>query len=134
MFLVLAVTGVLMVGVRESARTNTIMVFFKLAVLALFLVLGVTAFNADNFSPFFVEGEGVGGTVTAATLIFFAYIGFDAVSTSSEEVKNRNGTCRSRSSARSASRRRSTSSSPSSPPARCRSTSSRARTRRWRPR
>ena len=76
-----------MVGVRESARTNTIMVFFKLAVLALFLVLGVTAFNADNFSPFFVEGEGFGGTVTAATLIFFAYIGFDAVSTSSEEVK-----------------------------------------------
>ena len=87
MFLVLAVSAVLMVGVRESARTNTIMVFFKLAVLALFLVLGVTAFNADNFSPFFVEGEGVGGTVTAATLIFFAYIGFDAVSTSSEEVK-----------------------------------------------
>ena len=58
------------------------MVLFKLAVLALFLALGVTAFTADNFSPFFVEGEGVGGTVTAATLIFFAYIGFDAVSTS----------------------------------------------------
>ena len=86
-FLVLAVTGVLMIGVRESARTNTIMVFFKLAVLVLFLVLGITAFTADNFSPFFVEGEGVKGTVTAATLIFFAYIGFDAVSTSSEEVK-----------------------------------------------
>jgi basic amino acid/polyamine antiporter, APA family len=87
-FLVLAVTGVLMIGVRESARTNTIMVFFKLAVLVLFLVLGVTAFTSDNFSPFFVEGEGVAGTVTAATLIFFAYIGFDAVSTSSEEVKD----------------------------------------------
>ncbi len=87
MFLVLAVSGVLMVGVRESARTNTIMVFVKLAVLTLFLVLGVTAFTADNFSPFFVEGQGVDGTVTAATLIFFAYIGFDAVSTSSEEVK-----------------------------------------------
>ena len=83
----LAVAGVLMIGVRESARTNTVMVFFKLAVLLLFLVLGVTAFKADNFSPFFVEGEGIGGTVTAATLIFFAYIGFDAVSTSSEEVK-----------------------------------------------
>jgi basic amino acid/polyamine antiporter, APA family len=86
-FLVLAVTAVLMIGVRESARTNTIMVFFKLAVLLLFLVLGVTAFNSDNFSPFFVEGEGISGTITAATLIFFAYIGFDAVSTSSEEVK-----------------------------------------------
>jgi len=56
-------------------------------VLALFLVLGITAFHSDNFSPFFVEGEGFGGTLTAATLIFFAYIGFDAVSTSSEEVK-----------------------------------------------
>jgi APA family basic amino acid/polyamine antiporter len=86
-FLVLAVAGVLMLGVRESARTNTIMVFFKLAVLALFLVLGITAFHSSNFSPFFVEGKGFGGTVTAATLIFFAYIGFDAVSTSSEEVK-----------------------------------------------
>jgi APA family basic amino acid/polyamine antiporter len=86
-FLVLAVTGVLMVGVRETARTNTIMVFVKLVILLLFLVLGVTAFTADNFSPFFVEGEGVGGMVTAASLIFFAYIGFDAVSTSSEEVK-----------------------------------------------
>jgi APA family basic amino acid/polyamine antiporter len=86
-FLVLAVAGVLMIGVRETARTNTIMVFIKLAVLLLFIVLGITAFTADNFDPFFVEGEGFGGTVTAASLIFFAYIGFDAVSTSGEEVK-----------------------------------------------
>jgi basic amino acid/polyamine antiporter, APA family len=85
--LVLAVAGVLMIGVRETARTNTIMVAIKLAVLALFIVLGVTAFTADNFDPFFVEGEGFSGTVTAASLIFFAYIGFDAVSTSGEEVK-----------------------------------------------
>jgi APA family basic amino acid/polyamine antiporter len=86
-FLVIAVAGVLILGVRESARTNTVMVFFKLAVLALFLVLGLTAFHSGNFSPFFAKGEGFNGTVTAATLIFFAYIGFDAVSTSSEEVK-----------------------------------------------
>jgi APA family basic amino acid/polyamine antiporter len=86
-FLVLAVAGVLMIGVRETARTNTIMVFIKLAVLLLFIVLGITAFTADNFDPFFVEGEGFAGTVTAASLIFFAYIGFDAVSTSGEEVK-----------------------------------------------
>src|ERR671914_2179285 len=86
-FLVLAVTAVLMVGVRETARTNTVMVFIKIVVLLLFIVLGVTAFTADNFDPFFVEGEGLGGTVTAASLIFFAYIGFDAVSTSGEEVK-----------------------------------------------
>jgi APA family basic amino acid/polyamine antiporter len=86
-FLVLAVTAVLMIGVRETARTNTIMVGIKLIVLALFIVLGITAFSGDNFSPFFVEGEGISGTVTAASLIFFAYIGFDAVSTSGEEVK-----------------------------------------------
>jgi APA family basic amino acid/polyamine antiporter len=81
------VTLVLMAGVRETARTNTIMVVIKLLVLALFIALGVTAFTSDNFSPFFVEGEGFNGTVTAASLIFFAYIGFDAVSTSGEEVK-----------------------------------------------
>ena len=86
-FLVLAVTAVLMIGVRETARTNTIMVGIKLIVLALFIALGVTAFTSDNFEPFFVEGEGFSGTVTAASLIFFAYIGFDAVSTSGEEVK-----------------------------------------------
>ena len=85
-FLVAAVTLVLMAGVRETARTNTIMVVIKLLVLALFIALGITAFNSDNFSPFFVEGEGFNGTVTAASLIFFAYIGFDAVSTSGEEV------------------------------------------------
>ena len=55
--------------------------------LTLFIVLGITAFTAENFDPFFVEGEGFAGTVTAASLIFFAYIGFDAVSTSGEEVK-----------------------------------------------
>jgi APA family basic amino acid/polyamine antiporter len=87
-FLVLAVTAVLMVGVRETARTNTIMVAIKLIVLALFIVLGITAFSSDNFEPFFVEGEGFSGTVTAASLIFFAYIGFDAVSTSGEVVKD----------------------------------------------
>ena len=87
-FLVLAVSALLMVGVRETARANTIMVGVKLLVLALFIVLGITAFTADNFDPFFVEGEGFDGTVTAASLIFFAYIGFDAVSTSGEEVKN----------------------------------------------
>jgi len=84
---VLAVSAVLMIGVRETARANTVMVGIKLLVLALFIGLGITAFNSDNFSPFFVEGEGFNGTVTAASLIFFAYIGFDAVSTSGEEVK-----------------------------------------------
>ena len=86
--LVLSVAAVLMIGVRESARANTVMVAIKLAILGLFIALGITAFASDNFSPFFVEGEGIGGTVTAASLIFFAYIGFDAVSTCGEEVRN----------------------------------------------
>jgi APA family basic amino acid/polyamine antiporter len=85
-FIVLAVTAVLCVGMRESARTNTIMVFIKLAVLALFLVLGVTAFHSGNLHPF--APKGLDGVVTAASVIFFAYIGFDAVSTSGEETKN----------------------------------------------
>ena len=85
-FIVLAVTAVLCLGMRESARTNTIMVFIKLAVLALFLALGVTAFDSGNLTPF--APEGLDGTVTAASVIFFAYIGFDAISTSGEETKN----------------------------------------------
>jgi APA family basic amino acid/polyamine antiporter len=75
----------LIVGVKESVRVNTAMVFVKIGILALFIALGATAFNAGHFSPFLTEG--VGGTVSAAALIFFAYIGFDAVATSSEESK-----------------------------------------------
>ena len=78
------------------------------------------------------RGQGFSGTVTAAALIFFAYIGFDAVSTASEEAKSPSATCRSGSSARWRSRRSSTSPSRSSPPGRCRSTSSAAPRRRWR--
>ncbi len=84
-FLVAAIAGVLILGVRESARTNTIMVLTKLVVLALFIAVGLTAFDAQNFHPFFPNG--VGGAVTAASVIFFAYIGFDAVSTSGEEAR-----------------------------------------------
>jgi APA family basic amino acid/polyamine antiporter len=90
-FLVLAVTALLCVGVRESARTNTAMVAFKLGVLALFIGLGVYALlfheggGAGGFTPF--APHGTSGIVDAAALIFFAYIGFDAVSTSGEEAE-----------------------------------------------
>jgi basic amino acid/polyamine antiporter, APA family len=83
--LVVAVTTLLIMGVKESVRVNTAMVFVTVGVLALFVGLGATAFNADHFSPFATEG--VGGTVSAAALIFVAYIGFDAVATSGEESK-----------------------------------------------
>jgi APA family basic amino acid/polyamine antiporter len=84
-FLVLAVAGVLMAGVRESARANTVMVAIKVGILVLFIVLAFTAFDSANLRPF--APEGTGGVVSAASLIFFAYIGFDAISTSGEETR-----------------------------------------------
>jgi len=72
--------------VRETARTNLIMVVLKLLVLAFFIVVAFSAaFNADNLSPF--AENGVDGIVDAAAIIFFAYIGFDAVSTGAEEAR-----------------------------------------------
>jgi basic amino acid/polyamine antiporter, APA family len=85
-FLVLAVTALLIYGVRETARTNTVMVFIKVGIVILFIVLAFTGFDAGNLSPF--APEGIGGMVTAASVIFFAYIGFDAISTSGEESNN----------------------------------------------
>ena len=84
--LVLAVAALLISGVRQSARSNTVMVITKLAVLVFFIVAAATAFNGDHFSDF--APNGFGGIETAAALIFFAYIGFDAVSTGSEETDN----------------------------------------------
>jgi APA family basic amino acid/polyamine antiporter len=85
LFLVLAATALLIVGVKQSVRANTAMVFIKIGVLAFFIALGATAFEAGHFSPFLTGG--LEGTVSAAGVIFFAYIGFDAVASSSEECK-----------------------------------------------
>jgi APA family basic amino acid/polyamine antiporter len=84
-FIVLAVAALLISGVRKSTRTNTIMVFIKCGILLLFIALAFTAFNSDNLSPFFQGG--LSGVTGAASLIFFAYIGFDAISTSGEETR-----------------------------------------------
>ncbi len=85
-FIVLAIAAVLMAGVKESARTNTIMVGVKLLILVMFVVVGITAFNGNHFNDF--SPHGFGGITDAAAVIFFAYIGFDAVSTASGESKN----------------------------------------------
>jgi APA family basic amino acid/polyamine antiporter len=84
-FIVLAITVLLMAGVRESARANAVMVVIKVAIVIMFIVLAFTGFDSGNLEPF--NPEGFGGVVTAASVIFFAYIGFDAISTSGEEVK-----------------------------------------------
>jgi APA family basic amino acid/polyamine antiporter len=84
-FIVLAITALLIVGVRESARANAVMVVIKIVIVLLFIVLAFTGFDSGNLEPF--NPEGFNGVVTAASVIFFAYIGFDAISTSGEEVK-----------------------------------------------
>jgi basic amino acid/polyamine antiporter, APA family len=83
--LVVAVMTLLLLGVRQSARTNTAMVIFKILVLAFFVVVGITAFTGDHFTPF--APSGFSGISNAAALIFFAYIGFDAVSTAGAEAR-----------------------------------------------
>lgn len=83
---VLAIAFLLVRGVRESARANLVMVVIKLAVLLFFIAVAISAFSTRNFTPF--TPSGTDGVVSAAAIIFFAYIGFDAVSTGSEEARN----------------------------------------------
>ncbi len=81
------ITTLLAIGVRESTRVNRIMVFIKLAAIGLFIVLALFHFNPKiNWHPFFPFGWL--GVASGASLIFFAYIGFDAVSTAAEEAIN----------------------------------------------
>ncbi|MCO8271418.1 amino acid permease [Actinoplanes sp. TRM 88003] len=83
---VLAITFLLIRGVTESARVNLVMVVIKLVVLLFFIVVAFANFGTGNFQSF--APEGVDGVTAAAAVIFFAYIGFDAVSTGSEEARN----------------------------------------------
>lgn len=89
----LLITWLLMIGTSESARVNAVLVAIKVAALTAFIVLTLPAIDSDNFSPFMPGGvfggwgSGV-GMVGAAATMFFAYIGFDAVSTAAEETKN----------------------------------------------
>jgi APA family basic amino acid/polyamine antiporter len=73
-------------GASESATVNAVMVVIKIAVLVMFVVIGITGWNTDNFAEF--APFGITGITGAAGIIFFAYIGLDAVSTAGEEVKN----------------------------------------------
>lgn len=73
-------------GIRESARATAAMAVLKIGVLILFCVIAFTAFKDGNLSPF--AAQGVAGITSGASLAFFSYIGFDAVTTAGEEVKN----------------------------------------------
>ncbi|MFZ5670489.1 MAG: amino acid permease [Pseudomonadota bacterium] len=90
---ILAVTGLLVLGVSESATVNNVVVAIKVGVLVAFIVMGVGFINFDNWQPFVPENEGgfkygVPGIFRAASVIFFAYVGFEAVSTAAAEAKN----------------------------------------------
>jgi APA family basic amino acid/polyamine antiporter len=83
---IVAVLTVLLVwGVRESAKFNTVMVGVKLLILVFFVVVGISYINSANYTPF--SPNGFKGISSAAAVVFFAYIGFDAVSTVAEETR-----------------------------------------------
>ncbi|MEQ1789925.1 MAG: amino acid permease [Rickettsiales bacterium] len=96
-----AVTSLLVIGVKESANVNNIIVFIKLLVVILFIAIGIFYVNPSNWFPFIpdfapanndIVGDhdrfGWSGILHGASIVFFAYIGFEAVSTASQEAKN----------------------------------------------
>jgi APA family basic amino acid/polyamine antiporter len=91
---VVAISLLLVKGIKESANFNTIIVFIKTAVVVLFILAGISYVNMDNFAPFVPTNTGTfgefgySGIITGASIIFFAYIGFDAVSTAAQETIN----------------------------------------------
>src|SRR3546814_373556 len=80
------VTWLLVIGTRESATVNAVLVVIKIAALSLFVALALPVMNMEQFTPF--APLGFSGISAAAAYIFFAYVGFDAVSTAAEETKN----------------------------------------------
>jgi basic amino acid/polyamine antiporter, APA family len=84
----LLVTWLLMIGTSESAKVNAVLVAIKVAALAMFIAATIPIMNGANFEPMTPNGWGTIGVGGAAASIFFAYVGFDAVSTAAEETKN----------------------------------------------
>jgi len=93
-FIVFLLTIILVLGVKESAKFNNVIVFIKVSVILIFLVAGVWFISTANWHPFIPENTGkfgsfgISGIFRGAAVIFFAYIGFDAVSTAAQESKN----------------------------------------------
>jgi APA family basic amino acid/polyamine antiporter len=94
MFIVALVTTILVIGIRESATVNNFIVILKVSIILLIVFYGVTRITPSNWEPFIPPNTGEWGTfgwsgvLRGAGLVFFAYIGFDAVSTAAQEAKN----------------------------------------------
>lgn len=86
LLIVALITYIVFVGIRESRSASNLMVILKLAVIFLVIVLGAFYINPDNWSPF--TPNGFGGIMKGVSAVFFAYIGFDAISTTAEECKD----------------------------------------------
>lgn len=91
----LAIAGMLMLGTRESATLNIVLVLIKMVALVVFVALALPVFDMAHLHPFMpygfashVEGEETRGVMAAAAIVFFAFYGFDAVATSAEEARN----------------------------------------------
>jgi len=88
------VTTLLVIGIKESATVNNVIVFVKVGVVLLFIAFAAGAINTDNWHPFIPPNTGdpqhfgFSGVMAGAAVVFFAYIGFDAVSTAAQEAKN----------------------------------------------
>jgi basic amino acid/polyamine antiporter, APA family len=93
-FIIGCVTILLVIGIKESSRFNNIIVLIKVSVVLLFVIFGIHYINVANWTPYIPKNTGIfgqfgiSGIFTGAGVIFFAYIGFDAVSTAAQETKN----------------------------------------------
>jgi APA family basic amino acid/polyamine antiporter len=93
-FILVAITLLLIRGIKQSAMINGLLVVIKVAVVIIFIGIGMSYINPENYVPFIPENTGVfgeygwSGIFRAAGIVFFAYIGFDAVSTAAQEAKN----------------------------------------------
>src|SRR5690606_20282884 len=91
--IVAAITVLCYIGIRQSAMANSVIVAIKVAVILAFIAFGIQYVNPENWTPFIPPAQGEGhfgwdGVIRGASIVFFAYIGFDAVSTAAGEAKN----------------------------------------------
>jgi len=84
--IIVIISGILVLGAQESTRINATMVFVKLAVILLFVMVGINFINPLNYVPF--APNGISGIFQGAAMVFFAYMGFDAIASAAEETKN----------------------------------------------